>query len=189
MTKKTKNYEHDETTENTGADGVLILEAKVAALESELEIAAIKLIEERGVAERYKDDYLRLRAEFDNFRRRSADSAARAHAEAVSETAEKYLEVADVVERALEMITDRNTRVGVEMIAQKLAAIFASQGITEIEALGKLFDPELHDAAETVDADNPEHDQLIVGVLLKGYITDDGRVIRHSVVRVARCVQ
>ena len=137
-----------------------------------------------------RDRYLRISAEYENYRRRTTQEKERLYEDAVCKVAKVWLSVLDNMERAAEAaatITSEDAVAvvaGVEMIQRQATEVMKRLNIEEIPALGEQFDPMLHEAVLQVDS--PEHEsQEIVEVLAKGYISGE-RVIRHSRVKVAR---
>lgn len=132
--------------------------------------------------EEYKDLAQRTQADFDNFRKRNAEAVKQARLEGGNDVVLSMLPVLDTVEIAINMISDDATKAGVQLIQKKILEVFSKYGVKEIEALGKEFDPNFHNAIMQVeDADNAGK---VVEVLQKGY-TRDGKVIRYSMVKVA----
>ncbi len=132
--------------------------------------------------EEYKDLAQRTQADFDNFRKRNAEAVKQARLEGGNDVVVSMLPVLDTVEIAINMISDDATKAGVQLIQKKILEVFSKYGVKEIEALGKEFDPNFHNAIMQVeDADNAGK---VVEVLQKGY-TRDGKVIRYSMVKVA----
>ncbi|MDR0671329.1 MAG: nucleotide exchange factor GrpE [Oscillospiraceae bacterium] len=131
----------------------------------------------------YKDRYLRLAAEYDNYRKRTRRERDALHAEVRAGTVEKFLPVYDNLERALAQPTeDEAYRRGVELTMKGLADALAGLGVSATEALGKPFDPALHDAVAHISDDSGEKN-LVVEVLQTGFVMGD-RVVRHSMVKV-----
>lgn len=130
-----------------------------------------------------KESNLRIMAEFDNFRKRSLKEKEQLYPIAVSETLKKILPFIDNFDRALEAeTTDENYKSGFTMIFNQLNEAFKNIGVSEIDALGKPFDPELHNAVLMVDSDELESN-TVAEILQKGY-EYDGKVLRHAVVKV-----
>ena len=132
-----------------------------------------------------KDDRLkRLMAEFDNFKKRSAKEREGLYNSLVSDIVVSLLPVIDNLEKAVSAESkDDNYKHGVELVLKQFKDVLASNGITEIEAVGKTFDPELHDAVSSIQDDTKE-EQEIVQEYRKGYKIGT-KVIRHSMVVVA----
>ena len=130
------------------------------------------------------DKYLRLCAEYDNFRKRSQKEKDSLYADIKAETLKKFLPVYDNLVRALDQSTeDEAYRRGVEMSMNQFNTTMAKRGVTEIESLGQKFDPAFHNAVMHVeDAEKGENE--IVEVFQKGFIMGD-KVIRFAMVKVA----
>ena len=130
------------------------------------------------------DKYLRLCAEYDNFRKRSQKEKDSLYADIKAETLKKFLPVYDNLVRALDQSTeDEAYRRGVEMIMNQFNTTMEKLGVTEIESLGQKFDPAFHNAVMHVeDAEKGENE--IVEVFQKGFIMGD-KVIRFAMVKVA----
>lgn len=132
-----------------------------------------------------KEDRLRrLMAEFDNFKKRSAKEREGLYNSLLSDIAVSLLPVIDNLEKAVSVQTDDNNyKVGVELVLKQFKDVLKSNGINEIEAVGKTFDPELHEAVGSVE--DPELGvQEIKEEYRKGYMIGN-KVIRHSLVVVA----
>ncbi len=132
-----------------------------------------------------KEDRLRrLMAEFDNFKKRSAKEREGLYNSLISDIAVSLLPVIDNLEKAVSVKTeDNNYKVGVELVLKQFKDVLNSNGITEIESVGKTFDPELHEAVSSVE-DSSLGVQEIKEEYRKGYMIGN-KVIRHSLVVVA----
>ena len=138
-------------------------------------------------AEQKRDEYLdmaqRVQAEFDNFRRRNNAARSEAWFDGARETVLLMLPVIDNLERALAAQPEKTPlRDGVEMVHRQMLDVLSKRGVTEIDCLGKPFDPELENAVAQADSSEGEPGTVCT-VLQKGYRTED-RVIRHAMVRV-----
>jgi len=131
-----------------------------------------------------KEKFLRLAAEYDNFRKRSIKEKETIFSDVRSDTVSKLLPVYDNLERALSTgSTDEAFYKGVEMTMTQMREIFQSLGVTEIKAVGEPFDPTVHNAVMHVE--DPELGENVVAEeFQKGFMLGD-RVIRCSVVKVA----
>ena len=130
------------------------------------------------------DRFLRLAAEYDNYRKRTAKEKESLWGEAKSDTVTAFLPVYDNLERALKQETaDEAYKKGVEMIMAQLKDDFAKLGVTEIPALGEPFDPNLHNAVMHVD-DGNFGENTIAEVFQAGFTLGE-KVIRFSMVKVA----
>lgn len=147
----------------------------------ELEAEQAKLTEEK---EQLDARFLRLQADFDNFRRRSRADNEEASRRAAAAVAEGLLPVLDNFERALAAMEDTADRQGVELIMKQLQTALANSGLAEIEAEGKDFDPKLHHAVSQADAGEEGRNKVIM-VLQKGY-TFNGRLLRAAMVQVGQ---
>ncbi len=130
------------------------------------------------------DQYLRLAAEYDNFRKRSQREKDGIYHDAVADTVKKLLPVYDNLERALRNeSTDEAYKKGVEMTMNELVKIFASMDIKSFGAVGDAFDPQRHNAVMHVEDESME-ENVIAEVFQTGFIMGE-RVIRFAMVKVA----
>jgi molecular chaperone GrpE len=171
----------DETAENAAAEHTQPAEEAKSDKKRDSELEAV-------IAERdeYKDKYLRLLAEFNNYKKRTACIRSDAIKDGQCEAIEQILPVLDNLERALthfEGDADDPMAQGVQMVHRQLLETLEKLCIKEIPALGEPFDPNLHQAVQMVEAADGQTPGNVGAVVLKGYMTDD-RVIRHSMVIV-----
>ncbi len=135
-----------------------------------------------------EDQYLRLAAEFDNYKKRTSRDFARLIETANQELIKELLEILDNFKRALSVENDNSDfesySKGIKLIYNQLDTLLKEHGLEEIEAVGGEFDPELHEAVMTIETDDVPEDH-VAGELQKGYKLK-GRVIRHSRVSVAK---
>lgn len=130
------------------------------------------------------DRYLRLLAEYDNYRKRSQKERDSLYADIKSDTVAKFLPVYDNLVRALSQSTeDEAYRKGVEMIMNQFNSTLEKLGATRIECLGQKFDPTLHNAVMHVD-DGEKGENEIVEVFQEGFLMGE-KVIRFAMVKVA----
>jgi len=175
----------DETAagEEAPDDGVATDETGPPEDESALlrdEITALRL--ERGELE---DRFLRLAAEFDNYRKRTAREWQEQKQRAAAEVLREMLELSDNLERALGAAEEsQSLRKGVELIYQQLQAALKRFGVEPIEAEGQSFDPTQHEAMLVVDVQDQES-QRVIDVVRRGYRLH-GEVLRPARVTVAR---
>lgn len=133
-------------------------------------------------AERYK----RLQADYDNFRRRTRQEKEELSAIVAQGVIRELLPVMDNFERALASASTQDAAgllAGVEMIYRQFATALEKNGLTAIEAVGKMFDPQQHEAVMQV-ADDSQPEGTILEELQKGYSVQ-GKVVRPSMVKVA----
>ena len=130
------------------------------------------------------DRYLRLLAEYDNYRKRSQKEKDNLYGDIRADVVSKFLPVYDNLSRALAQSTeDEAYRKGVEMIMNQFNSTMEKLGVTEIESLGQKFDPALHNAVMHVD-DEEKGENEIVEVFQQGFKIGD-KVVRFAMVKVA----
>ena len=151
---------------------------KVKKFEAELEKKEAEIKE-------LNDKYTRLFAEYDNFRKRTAKEKEGIYADAYIDALTQILPVLDNLERAaaFENADADVLRKGLELTLKSFSETLEKMGVHEIEALGKEFDPNVHNAVMHVD-DESVGESEVVEVFAKGYIRGD-KVLRHSMVKVA----
>ena len=130
------------------------------------------------------DKYLRLCAEYDNFRKRSQKEKDALYADVKANTMKSFLPVYDNLVRALNQNTeDEAYKKGVEMIMAQFKTTMEKLGVTEMDCLGQKFDPAFHNAVMHVD-DEEKGENEIVEVFQQGFMLGD-KVIRFAMVKVA----
>lgn len=143
-----------------------------------------KRIEELEAQIKEKDDkYLRMAAEYDNFRRRSREEKDGIYETALADTVAELLPIIDNLERAAGYEDGEKVLEGLVMIAKSAVAAFDKLGIEEIGKVGEKFDPNLHNAVLHVE-DESFGEGEIVEVFQKGY-KKDKRIIRFAMVKTA----
>ena len=137
-----------------------------------------------------KDRYMRILAEYDNFRRRTQKEREGLYADAVTDVTKEWLSVVDNIERALSFAEtaagDNSDKLseGMILIGKQAGEVLVKLGVEEIKSeIGSVFDPNVHAAVTHVE-DDSLGEQCIAQVFLKGYRRGD-RVIRHTLVQVA----
>ena len=134
-----------------------------------------------------RDDYIRLMAEFDNFRRRTSQEKIELISMASTETIKGMLPVLDDCERALAVLKDSDdsnaAKEGTELIYHKLMAYLQSKGLAVIEAKNQVFDTDLHEAVAQFPVPEEEMKGKVFDVVQTGY-TLNGKVIRFAKVVV-----
>jgi len=135
--------------------------------------------------ESVKDQYTRLGAEYDNYRKRTTKEKDNIYQDAKADTIKAFLAVYDNLERAAaaEGGEDSPHKKGLEMIFAQFKDILAKQGVTEIEAKGQPFDPEKHNAVMHIDDENYGENE-VAQVFQAGFAMGD-KIIRHAIVQVA----
>ena len=159
-----------------------ILEEEVAAeevnpLQAEVEALKAQLAQQ-------EDKYLRLAAEYENYRRRTTKEKEAIWSDAKGDAASAFLPVYDNLERALKQETaDEAYKKGVEMTMNQLKTVLEKLGITEIPALGQTFDPNLHNAVMHIE--NEELGENVVSEVFQAGFQLGEKVIRFAMVQVA----
>ena len=171
QTEENVKTEQKETKKKSKKVDAEIAELRAALEEKEKELAAAD------------DKYVRMLAEYDNFRRRSAKEREGIYSDAVSDALKNILPVLDNLERATAFGEADKVLEGLSMILKSFKDTLEKMGITEIEAMNKTFDPNVHYAVMHVE-DESFGESEIVEVLQKGYICKD-KVIRYAMVKVA----
>lgn len=162
--------ENKEELKEEIAEEEKVVEQKENTLKQELE----------DVTDRYK----RILAEFENFKKRSMKEREGLYNSLTSDIASKLLPVMDNLEKALQAeTTDENYKQGIELVIKQFKDVLTSIGVKEIEAVGKTFDPALHEAVSSVVDENLGV-QEVKEEFRKGYMIGS-KVIRHSMVVVA----
>ena len=166
----------EETTETAEAEKVEVIDEnaeKIKALEEELAAS--------------KDMYLRLRAEYVNFRMRTANEKLSLYDDATAKAVAELLPVADSVTMALANLKDSSPEIlkGIELISNQLAKSFEKLNVEAFGAVGDAFNPELHNAISKIDDENLGENTL-AQIFQIGYKKGD-KIIRHAMVQVANC--
>lgn len=156
-----------ETAAETEEMDPILLEKQVESLEA-------------TVAEE-KDKYLRLLAEYENFRRRSKQEKDALYTDAYADALTLILPILDNLERASAYTEGEQIKTGLEMITKQFADVLTKMGVTEIPT--ETFDPHVHNAVMHVE-DESAGENAVVEVFQKGYQRGD-RVIRFAMVKVA----
>ena len=135
------------------------------------------------VCDEWHDRFVRLAADFDNFKKRSKAEKDAVYANATADAVAELLPIIDNLERAISAAEDSPMKAGVEMILSQTLKAFENLGVTPIGAAGDVFDPQIHNAVMHVD-DEELGENVIVDVFQKGYKLGD-KVVRHALVKVA----
>lgn len=172
--------ETDELDEAEGATADAPVD-ELSKLRAELEAA-------RAQARERHNDMLRTAADFDNYRKRIARDSVRDRELAEEKVIKKVLPVLDNLERGLAHMTPttplEKIKEGTDATLRQFLAAMQDLGVSQMEALGKVFDPKLHDAiSQVVDPEKPEN--TVVAVAEPGYMIKD-RVLRHAKVVVSK---
>ncbi len=170
--EKNSNIENNQNVENevNENDELKLLKEKLAKQKEDLED---------------KDDRIkRLMAEFENFKKRSDKERTGLYNSVMGDVITSLLPVLDNLEKAAKTETkDEQYKNGIEMVVNQFKDVLKANGVTEIETVGKKFDPSLHEAVSLVQ-DEKLGEKEIKEEFRKGYMIGD-RVLRHSLVVVA----
>lgn len=180
-----ENAEVKETVkEDTKKKSAKKKESKSAKEVEELKTLLAGKIDELADA---NDKYLRLLAEYDNFKKRTQKEKEAIYIDSVGETVTNLLPVMDNFERAMQSFGDSDKQSdffkGIEMIYNQMLDSFSKMGVEPIKALGEEFNPELHNAVMHIE-DETVADNIVVEEFQKGYMYRE-KVIRYSMVKVA----
>ena len=177
MAEKKNNNKKEEKTQKPD---------ELQALNLELEKARKELEEANAKAQAGEDKYLRLYAEFDTFRRRSAEEKLSLVSTAAADTIKGLLPVLDDCERAMQMLegsSDEAAREGTSLIYNKLMEYLKTRGLTVIEAKGQPFDTDFHEAVTQFPAPSEEQKGMVLDVVQTGYLLN-GKILRYAKVVV-----
>ncbi len=161
-------------------------ERKEDALRKQVAELTDNLAKEKENVAKEKESYLRLMAEFETFRRRSAEDRLALIASASAKTIEGLLPVLDDCERAMEMLSkssDEAAKEGTALIYNKLMDYLKTQGLARIEAKGEAFDTDFHEAVTQFPAPSEDLKGKVIDVVQTGY-TLGGKVLRYAKVVV-----
>ena len=182
-----KKHENAEEVKETKAAEEQTAEAeadKAEETKDEKDEKIEKLSEELSAQ---KDKYMRLAAEYDNFRKRTANEKLSLYDDATAKAVTELLPVADSVRMALENLSEADPEIvkGIELISNQLGKSFEKLKIESFGKVGDTFDPNLHNAISKVE--NEElGENTIAQVFQTGYKIGD-KIIRHAMVQVANC--
>ena len=155
------------------------VDEKTKALQEEIESLKASVAKE-------KDDYIRLMADFENFRRHSAEAKLELVSTASADIIKGLLPVLDDCERAMKMLTDADDKVaveGTELIYNKLMSFLKTKGLEVIKAKDEKFDTDFHEADAQMPVAEEDKKGLVFDVVQTGY-TLSGKVIRYAKVVV-----
>ena len=171
----------EKTTENTE-------ELEQETVEETTEGAEVEEVEEKDPLAELNEQYLRLAAEYDNYKRRTTQEKVQIYTNSVAEVLEKILPFVDNMARAtaVEVTSEDANQLleGIKLVERQFLETLTAIGVEEIKAEGEKFDPNMHNAVMHVDDDSIEGEEIVVEEFIKGYKYKD-KVIRHSTVKVA----
>lgn len=138
--------------------------------------------EKNALADEYLNMARVIQADFDNFRKRTSESIKQAKLDGITQAVEVFLPCLDVFKKAKEMITDENSKKGIEMLETEIYSSLKSLGVEKIETIGKQFDPILHHCLMVME-DKSKPDNMILDEYQAGYKLGD-KIIKYSQVIV-----
>lgn len=186
MSKKKENVEENENIKETEKENEKEAVKEEPAKDKKNDTDYEKLISEKDEALKVKtEQYQRLLAEYDNFKKRTVREKEAIYTDSVKDTVAVLLPVIDNLERALDAFDNKegDQYKGVEMILKQTEEAFKKLGVSKIESVGETFNPELHNAVMHIEDDSVT-ENTVVEEFQKGYTYKD-KVIRHSMVKVA----
>ena len=188
--KKKKNIPAQEPEKETAAPAAENTESTEPAAETVPETFTVtreQMEKMEGLAKLVadvNDKYLRLAAEYDNYRKRTAKEKESIYGDAKADTIKPLLAVYDNLERGIAQYDEADVhRQGLELILRQFTETLTKLGVTEIEAQGQPFDPEKHNAVMHVE-DESAGENTVVEVFQKGFMIGD-KVLRFAMVKVA----
>lgn len=125
----------------------------------------------------------RIKAEFENYKKRNAEVTVQSFDNGIAHTVEKLLPAMDSFKQAKASIQDENTLKGLDLVYNQILKALEELGIKKIKAMGEQFDPNFHNAV-LVGNDTEKADNEILNEFQEGFIMKENRVIRHSVVQI-----
>ncbi len=184
MSKKEKKTPEVGEQPTVSTEETVAAETETQAETSQTDPLAAEIEALRAQVAEQEDRFLRLCAEYDNFRRRSRQEKDGVYADATADAVKALLPVYDNLERALQQETaDEAYKKGVEMTMTGLKKAFEGLGVTEIQAAGQSFDPNVHNAVTHIE-DESLGENMISQVFQTGFMLGD-KVIRFAMVQVA----
>ena len=188
MSKKNENINEEVKNAEETAEDIKDTETKgETSKETKEATADDKIAELEASVADWKDKYQRLMAEFENARKRTAKEATQRYDMGAMGVLEKLLPVIDNFERGLEAVSedekDSAFVKGIEQIYKQFVAVMEDVGVTPMDAQGKEFDANLHNAVMHVE-DDDLGENIVAEELQKGYMYKEN-VLRHSMVKVA----
>lgn len=172
----------DELGENELRDIVKVYIEQEKMLNEKVSKAETAQLSAKTEAEDYKDKWMRLAAEFDNYKKRNAQLRKNCLIEGKTEVIIKILSIGDNLDRALKMNMDEKTKEGLEMLKKQFGETLKSLNVTPIAEKGEDFDPNIHEAVMQAEGDESCSGK-ISEVFLCGYKLDD-KIIRYAQVAV-----
>ena len=173
----------EDTDEDIGRKEKKHLKKKVSELEAKLGTAESEAAKFKAALAEKDDKYLRLLAEFDNYKKRTAKEAEQRYSSAYEDAVEALLPVFDNIERAADYAADESSKNGLLLIISNFKEVLSKMGVEQFGAPGDEFDPAKHNAVMHVEDENLG-ENVLAEVFMKGYKKGD-KIIRYATVKVA----
>ena len=181
--KEKMELDNELASEESVVDGEATLDRGLLGDDKYIEALETKLGEALAEAMTCKNLTQRLQADFDNYRKRNQSLAEEMKQLGISMVVEKLLGVLDNCDLARKYISDQSALQGFNMMEAQILSALDTFGLKEVEAEGKPFDPNFHNAVMQVAPEEGEESGIVKIVLMKGYKMGD-KVIRHAMVQV-----
>lgn len=181
--KDISDFENENESESAGLEIEKNLEAQEIIDENQEMLK--KLDELQKDLKEQEERFLRLAAEYDNYRKRSEKDRISAYNDGKAKTVAEILSIADCIERAIEASGDADAEYqkGLRMLSEQFDASLGRLGVESFGCVGDGFDPELHNAISHIESDEVG-ENVIAQIFQKGYKMGD-KIIRHAMVSVA----
>ena len=184
--KTAESAENKAGNEQKGKEEAPEVDEEAKKIEQKLNTLLKENEELKASVAKEKDDYIRLMADFENFRRHSAEAKLELVSSAAADTIKGLLPVLDDCERAMEILeksSDEAAKEGTSLIYTKLMDYLKTRGLAKIEAKGEKFDTDFHEAVAQFPVPEEDKKGLVYDVVQTGY-TLSGKVIRYAKVVV-----
>ncbi len=183
--KDTENQTNNTTQESINNDENTTQNPTTETTEGSEEAEESDKMSDNGDSEvkEWQDKYMRLSAEFDNYRKRTLKEKAELIENGGADVLKLMLSTADDFDRALQHISDEGAKAGIELIYSKFMAALASKGVKVMELIGQPFDVDYSEAIAKLPAPSPEQSGTVMDVAEKGYMIGE-KVLRFSKVVV-----
>ena len=158
---------------------------KITALSEEKEGLEKQVADLTAENADFKDKWYRTAAEFENFKKRNAETRRNALDDGKTEAIKKILFIGDNLDRALSYSIDEGTKQGLEMLLRQYCEVMENLGLETINPVGEVFDPNLHEAIFTKPCEEGQEPGMVDSVFLKGYKMGN-KIIRYAQVVVTQ---
>lgn len=143
----------------------------------------VKEVEHESKELEYLELAQRIKAEFENYKKRNAEVISQSYDNGVCQTVSRLLPAIDSFKQAKSSITDENTLKGLDLVLNQILNAFNELGVTKIKAENEMFDPNFHNAV-IIGCEEDKEDGIILEEYQEGFILKENKVIRHSAVKI-----